>query len=338
LWDDTVNGNLRLLQSLNTAKCGTGSSDPFCGIVNPTNGTVSPWPFLDKSGNTTFANGEFYEGGINLSLFGLGDECFASAASETRSSTSTTATLKDFVLGQFANCAAVLSTTPSAGAGGVVSPGTGVTDTATIVGSGPANPPTPTGDVTFFMCGPIATGTCTTGGTQVGSPVTLAGSGDTATATSSAVNTAASPLAPGRYCFRAEWPGDTNYPTALTHSGTGDSECFTVRDTTSATSAQNWLPNDSATITSAGGTALNGTLTFQLYTGDACATGSEVSGQFYTNTLTNAPSPVTRATNNTSFLVTATGSFSWKVVFTPAANSNVLGSSKCEKTSLTIVN
>ena len=39
-----------------------------------------PWPFTDKSGTPTnqALNGEFYEGGINLSSLGLGSECFAS--------------------------------------------------------------------------------------------------------------------------------------------------------------------------------------------------------------------------------------------------------------------
>ena len=38
-----------------------------------------------------------------------------------------------------------------------------------------------------------------------------------------------------------------------------------VKDTTGTTSVQTWLPNDSATITSIGGTALNGTLSFTLF-------------------------------------------------------------------------
>jgi hypothetical protein len=336
--------NLRRLASSAAANCATATAgDAFCGLVNPGPGlTAAPWPFLDKSGFTGFQNGELYEGGINLSLLGLADECFSSIAAESRSSTSTTATLKDFVLGQFAQCTATLTTTPSVGAGGVVAPGTPVTDIATILGAGTANPPTPTGDVTFSLCGPIATGTCTTGGTTVGSPVALASSAPPpgeATATSAAVNTAGSPLLPGRYCFRADWPGDTNYPTALTHAGTADSECFLVQDTTSATSAQDWLPNDSATITAAGGSALSGSLTFQLYTGDNCGvtSGSAVAGQLYTHALSSAASPVTRTTSNTTFKVTATGSFSWKVVFT-SSNPNVLSTSKCEKTSLVITN
>ncbi len=59
---------------------------------------------------------------------------------------------------------------------------------------------------------------------------------------------------------------------------------------TTATSAQDWLPNDTATITSAGGQALNGTLTIQLYTGGTCAAGSEVAGQLYTFPLANEAS------------------------------------------------
>ena len=106
-----------------------------------------------------FLNGEFYEGGVNLSdpSINLGGECFSSFAAETRSSTSTTATLKDFVLGQFALCSASMTTTPSADetAAGAVSPGTPVTDTAIVSFKG--STVLPTGNVTFYLCGPIAT-------------------------------------------------------------------------------------------------------------------------------------------------------------------------------------
>jgi hypothetical protein len=75
------------------------------------------------------------------------------------------------------------------------------------------------------------------------------------------------------------------------------------------------LPNDTATIT--GDTNLNGTLTFQLYTGDNCGvtSGSAVPGQSYSFTLTNATSPAVRSTSNTTFKVTAAneGAYSWLV-------------------------
>ena len=107
-----------------------------------------------------------------------------------------------------------------------MTPGTAVTDTATVVGNKPLL--TPSGTVTFFLCGPIATGACDTGGTNIGTG-TLSGSGSTASATSPTVNVSPA-LVPGRYCFRAEWPGDVNYTTPLSHFGgpTGINECFTV--------------------------------------------------------------------------------------------------------------
>jgi hypothetical protein len=114
-----------------------------------------------------------------------------------------------------------------------------------------------------------------------------------------------------------------------------------LSDTTSMASAQTWLPNDSATVTAANGTALSGTLSAQLYTEDNCGatSGSAVSGQLYTKTLTNATTAADRTltTNNTTYTVSATGSVSWLVTFT-STDSNVSGSSHCEKTSLTINN
>ena len=100
-----------------------GATDPFCGIVNPADGTVAPWLYTDKDGNTSYLQGDLYEAGINLSdpSINVGGECFSSFTAETRASTSLTATLKDFVLGDFAVCGASITTTPSAGAGGEVS-------------------------------------------------------------------------------------------------------------------------------------------------------------------------------------------------------------------------
>src|SRR5262249_43359942 len=136
------------------ANCASASAgDTFCGIVNPTNGTTAPWPYTDKSGFATYLQGEFFEGGLNLSALGLGDRCFASVASETRSSTSTTATLKDFVLGQFGRCTSSLTT--QASVSGSTSIGTGsvsVTDSATVTVDGI---PTWAGNIQFHLRGPI---------------------------------------------------------------------------------------------------------------------------------------------------------------------------------------
>ncbi len=477
-WDDTCpskannnpqpgqcgDTNLRLLASSTNANC-AGPHGNFCGIVN--SGTITmPWSFTDKSNtpNNGALNGEFFEGGINLSQLGLGGTCFANFASESRASTSTDATLKDFVLAEFAPCEAEMTTQVSDDS---VIPGEPVHDTATVVGSNPAI--TPTGTVTFFMCtfGANSTDLCDDSdaaheGVSIGTG-TLSGMGATASADSPAVNTAASPLTPGRYCFRAEWPGDANYPqdpsplvhfegpecftvaklpsntvtTPVDGSGTptstitlgssifdravvtgeaaggdplgdvnffvcgpiaapatcttggtavqgnpkslvsdgvadtftssatsgeftptavgrycfraeylgsniylpssdsGANECFTVTDTTATATHQVWLPNDQATITSAHGAPISGTLSFTLHAGGDC-TGT-VLRPAETFTLDGAASPVNRSTTNQTVTVEQTATVSWEVVFT-STNPFVSGSSRCETTSLTITN
>ncbi|HET9287996.1 MAG TPA: hypothetical protein VFO26_10585 [Gaiella sp.] len=321
-----------------------GGGDEACATVN-IGDEDSPWDYEAKEQSATpdvFPKGHFYEGGIDLAQLGLADECFSSFIIETRASQSVDAVLKDFVGGAFAPCNATLSTTPSTGAGGSVQPGVSVTDTATVLGQGISNPPTPTGSVTFFLCGPIATGTCTTGGTTV-STNTLADSSPPvgeAQATSDAVNTAGSPLTPGRYCFRAEWPGDTNYPPDLVHSGTGDSECFSVTDTTTTSTAQNWRPNDSATVTATGGSALAGSVQFTLYPGGSC-TGTALYSE--TVPVSGTGSATVSTTNDgssgTDVLISTTGTttVSWLAVFT--STNSVQGSTgPCETTTLTISN
>jgi len=338
-WDSTVSGNLALLASSTNANCATaGPADAFCGIVNSTNGTVAPWPFTDKSGNTSYLAGELYEGGVNLSTLGLAGECFSSVASETRSSTSTTATLKDFVLGQFALCAPTMTTQASATVANPVTPGTAVHDTATITVTGATNPTDPTGNVTFFLCGPIASGACTTGGTNIGTGTLNGGAvtnDGTAVAQSPDVNTAASVtgvLAPGRYCFRGEWPGDTNY------SGTSFSndtdECFAVKDTSATTTAQNWLPNDSAHVTTGSGAAASGSVDFTLYSTADC-TGTAITT--FANRPVNASGNA--ITNNSTFAIAVTPGevISWRATFTPTDPNAITGStSHCEASTVGI--
>jgi len=159
---------------------------------------------------------------------------------------------------------------------------------------------------------------------------------------SSATSDAVTVNKTGTWCFRAEYtPGGANGSNYTGSSDASSGECFTVTDTTASTSAQNWLPNDTAVITAANGAPLNGTLSAQLYTGDSCgvASGSAVNGQLYTTTLMNATSAADRTltTGNTTFLVSASSSVSWLVTFT-SSDPNVAGSSHCEVTSLTITN
>jgi hypothetical protein len=347
-WNTAISGNLELLESSDAAKCSNALSagDPFCGIVNPSTITM-PWAFTDKSGTSgnQALNGEFYEGGVNLSLLGLSGECFSSIASETRSSTSTTATLKDFVLGQFAVCQASLTTQASETVASPVLPGHAVHDTATV-SINSATAPDPTGTVTFSYCfnaTSVPTGGCPTGGTSAGTGLlgdenhdgtiddTTPNDG-LAKALSDDVNTAANPLAAGYYCFRADWPGDTQYPGAL--SATNDStECFRVLDTSSISTTQNWLPNDSAHVTTGSGAAASGSVTFTLYTGANC-TGTVIT--------TFADRPVNGSgnastDNTTTYVVTSPGAtISWRATFTPSGSGTTGSTSHCETSTVTI--
>jgi hypothetical protein len=98
----------------------------------------------------------------------------------------------------------------------------GEPDTATVIGN--ATSGRPTGTVSFFICGPLASAAgCPTGGQQIGGPVTLQPAGtDTSTASSPTFK----PTSAGTWCFRAEYSGDASYGAATSPSGSG--ECFTV--------------------------------------------------------------------------------------------------------------
>jgi hypothetical protein len=387
-WNDAVSGNLELLATSDNAGCATAADgDGFCGIVNPTENplTTAPWSFTDKSGNNNYLNGELYEGGINLSTLGLGDECFASVASETRSSTSTTATLKDFVLGNFAQCGATASTTPSAKlpslGGATVTPGTSVTDTAVITGTGVSSPPNPfsPASVVFTFCGPIPSSStvlacdgsnaahtptvsqtagskelyhCTGAGTAVkGNPpaaatpptglCTQADSQGVSRALSDAINTSGSKLSAGVYCFKATWAGDTNYPDGASHIGNASTgtECFQVKDTSTTTTAQSWIPEDTATVKNSSNQNASGTVSFTLYSNGTCTAGTNdvnVIHTFSDVALVNG----TASTNNSTVsggpygVVTSPGAArSWQVTYTPS-DSNAIGGSTsvCETT------
>jgi len=202
----------------------------------------------------------------------------------------------------------------------------------------------PSGTINFFICNPTTVtsngGDCHTGGVAAGSKTAAELTGQTHPS-SEATSDAVTATSVGTWCFRAVYvPGGIN---GANYNGSSDgstTECFLITDSTSGSSAQTWVPNDSGTVAATGGTALNGTLSIQLYEGTGCVAGSEVSGQLYSKTLTNASTAASRTlvTTNSTYSVSVTKSVSWKVVFTPTAGSNVSGSSHCENSSLTITN
>ena len=123
LWDDSCSKadsndpapgdcaakNLRLKaesdDATGSAECGSQNDDLGCATTNHSD-EPSPWSYTPKSGSSNvFPFESFYEGGVNLTqLLGGTGTCFSSYMAETRSSSSFTAALKDFVLGEFELC------------------------------------------------------------------------------------------------------------------------------------------------------------------------------------------------------------------------------------------
>src|SRR5206468_4339575 len=72
-----------------------GNGDNFCATVNIAN-TNSPWAYTPKAGSANvFPAGAFFEGGINMTALGLGNEWFTTFEAETRAAQSPPATLRD---------------------------------------------------------------------------------------------------------------------------------------------------------------------------------------------------------------------------------------------------
>jgi hypothetical protein len=145
-------------------------------------------------------------------------------------------------------------------------------------------------------------------------PIDVTVSGDRAT--HPGYTASFTPTQVGEFTWVATYSGDSPNTNGAGPTACPDAnEAVVVTGTAQSATAQDWLPNDTATIT--GDTNLNGTLTFQLYTGDNCGatSGAAVDGQFYSFTLTNAPSGTQRSTSNTTFKVTAAneGAYSWLV-------------------------
>ncbi|WP_321406579.1 hypothetical protein [Tolumonas auensis] len=116
---DCAAANLRLKtesSGLTGAICGTTANMDACAITNHGN-IDAPWAYIPKSGtDNVFPYESFFEGGINLSELIGNTACFSSFMAETRSSSSFTASLKDFVLGSFETCGiSITKTCPSSG-------------------------------------------------------------------------------------------------------------------------------------------------------------------------------------------------------------------------------
>jgi len=142
----------------------------------------------------------------------------------------------------------------------------------------------------------------------------------------------------GGRCF-STFIGDTRSSTSLTATLFDFASGTTGSCESGISTAQAWVPNDSATVTVTGTSVWAGNVTFTLYDNLTCN-----GNILYTETPTPAPNvsnsnPTVSTSNTTAYL--ATGSFSWKAVFTPDAESaanGVLPSEHCENSGLTVNN
>src|SRR6266511_607012 len=151
------------------------------------------------------------------------------------------------------------------------------------------------GTITFTLFGPDDCTTVPTGFSAVDVSV----SGDSTTAYTASFT----PTAVGTYTWVAEYSGDNPNTNGAGPTGCPDAnEEVTVTGTAQLSTAQDWLPNDTATLT--GDTNLTGTLTFSLYNDGTCGAdgGSVVYGPEQ-QTITDAASGTEFSTNNTTFKV-----------------------------------
>jgi hypothetical protein len=219
--------------------------------------------------------------------------------------------------------------------------GNPITDTATLtnLATQPANPvinldgtagPAAAGTVTFTLvkadCSTLATGTGT-------NPQTV-----------NMVNGSAGPVsftpdAPGTYHWKASYApaaGDANNLATSHNAACTDGNETVIVNTVKSTvsTAQRWVPNDSATVSAPAGGNLTGSVTFTLFPSLDC-TGTAVYGPVAVGV--NGASPQTVSTSNTTAF-SATGNFSWQVSYdsTNPAQDDIPNS--CQETSALTIN
>jgi hypothetical protein len=336
--------------------------DDACATVNlaPLGPNGVPWLTVDKTTvGHTLDSREFFEGGVNLTDTGLGGKCFTTFLASTRASQELGANLHDFSRDSLGGCETELTTTPKNGVGGdivdtdsdglpEVTIGTGaagvdVTDSANLTVEGAD---TWSGTLHFFLCGPIATGTCATGGLEIGSG-TPVNQGTVMPVLSDAANL----TSVGRYCWRGFFDSATQDVPDDSDSSTG--ECFEVLPVTPALATQAGLDvvlgnpiTDSSTLI---GTAFqpgtngpnatypsinadmvtpaNGTITFTLFGPNNC---TSVPTGFVPIVVNVSGDRTTHPGYTASFTPTQIGEFTWVATYSgDSPNTEDAGPTAC---------
>jgi len=342
-----VNGTAGANGVCNSA--GAFPADAACAATNGTVITALDPDFVPKSGANTgqYATVGFFEGGLDLTAVGLGNECFPTFAVETRSSQSITAVLKDFTLGRFENCEAAIRTEIHSLAdnsdldqqGGSVGPGTPIHDLAIV--NGTIGAPTPTGTVTFQL---FANLTCT--GTSSTETVTLTTGGAGCGTGNTCANSTAFTPAPGNLSYKATYNGDSNYTqpktstcepltvnkfnsSTATHIFTVDAQGNLLVDTTDKlidlAGAASQSVRDQALVTkdpaSPPGPTPTGSVTFQLFSNGNCSGSS-----------TSETIALSGGTALSSIFSLGANGLSYKASYSGDGNYNPSSFSRCEPT------
>jgi uncharacterized repeat protein (TIGR01451 family) len=191
----------------------------------------------DPLNNTTQPAGGFFEVALDVTgLTGITPSCPGAAANTVylRSITGQTSNgnLKGYMaplqVAPDSTCVPPPIVTTATPGGSTNLPGTAQHDTVTV---GTQAAPG-VGAVKFFLCSPAEvtanSGDCSANVTQIGSAVTLNGSGG---GTSATVDSGTTPndVAPGKYCWRAEFtPGANNHNYLAGSHTNSTTECFTI--------------------------------------------------------------------------------------------------------------
>jgi hypothetical protein len=284
----------------------TGAAYPAT-VLSPTASVTSAGRYCWRatfSGDT--ANG------IPVSSDSSASECFVVNPVDPTLSTSAGA---DVFLGQAVTDSALLGGTATQPASPVIN----------LTGTGGA---AAGGTITFKLYGPSDTGCGSL--VYTSGAVTVSGNGTYSPAQFV-------PTAPGNYHWVAVYSGDSPNTNGLTHNAacTDTDEDVVVRSVASSmTTAQVWVPNDSATISAPAGGALAGTVSFALYASGDC-TGTAI---YSTTAPVSGTSPKTVSTSN-STSQTASGSFSWSVGYDSDNGAQRDIPASCHETSaLTVAN
>ncbi len=239
----------------------------------------------------------------------------------------------------------IISTTAVAGPLALGNP---ISDTAHLSNvSTPSN--ATAGTITFKAYGPATTTTdCSTLAYTSVVTVTLVGNGDYTS--SSGTGGVFTPTLPGTYNWTAAYApaaGDANNLSATTACGDATEASVIISLQPSMTTAQRFVPNDSATVTVASGAGnLNGNVDFQLFVGNTTCTGAATYDSGNIDITTGTPNPGTAglsktvSSSNTVAYATSGTTFSWKVTYVSsnAGHKNVTATCNAENSSITIAN